>query len=195
MKGKKVAIFIAFELIKIPNLRWTKCFVKAPREHSTIAISRTMSGSAIQQCKAGQGGARELHKRRRGAEDLQSISRRVRASFPGESKFSSCRAWASVDSLVHIFASVDWALSCDTGWAWSKFREKNLHARSIYRNFSSLFPSHGHGKLTDSHLSGIFLSLWYLLINVWTFIRLIAIPMISLIVRISAIFFLSSLHF
>lgn len=66
-----------------------------------------MSSSAIQQCKAGQGGARELHKRRRGAEDLQSISRRVRASFPGESKFSSCRAWASVDSLVHIFASVE----------------------------------------------------------------------------------------
>lgn len=72
-------------MIKIPNSRRRKCFVKAPREHSTIAISHTMSGSAIQQYKAGQGGARKLHKRRRGAEDLQSISRRVWASFPGES--------------------------------------------------------------------------------------------------------------
>ena len=95
----------------------------------------------------------------------------TRASFPGEARFSRCRAWASVDSLVHSVFFFSFALAsvpvAATVSEWhthrvraraTKSRVKNLHARSIRGSISSLFPSHGHGKLTDSHLSGTFLS-------------------------------------
>lgn len=57
------------------------------------------------QCKARQGGAREAYKRRRGAEDLRSISRRV-ASFPGGRSLVRVVPGHRSTALCTFFASV-----------------------------------------------------------------------------------------